>query len=113
MSAPWSLPAKAALVVSLCGDALLSDAQFRVAITLILGFHNTKTGDCYPSYRQLAKASNTSESTAKRATERLRTMGVLAFEKNNGGRNKRNHYSLKERVSLLDGLRTETVSLVH
>ncbi len=104
-----SLAEKIRIATALCADARLSHAQFRVAAALLFDFHNTKTGECFPSYPQLAAASRTSETTAKRTTEKLKAMGVVDFERTSGGRNKRNRYSLKT-VSPADGLDDETVS---
>src|SRR5262245_54297789 len=89
-----SLANKIELAVSLCRDERLSDAQFRVAIAMLLYFHNTKTGACYPSYSQLASAACTTKRTAQRTTERLKEMGVIDFERSSGGRKRRNRYML-------------------
>lgn len=108
-SGPYGLPGKVQTVIELCKDTALSDAQFRVAFALVLKFHNTKTGECFPSYGQLASASGKSESTTRRTTEKLKAIGVIEFERSNGGRNHRNSYVLK-RVSGADPLPDETVA---
>jgi hypothetical protein len=72
----------------------LSDGEFRVAVALILYFHNTLSGECFPSIRQLAEASNTSHGTASRAVHRLKAIGVLSLIQSNGGRCQRNTYTL-------------------
>ena len=86
---------KVKLAATLCGDQRLSAKQFRVAIALVLYFHNTGTGKCFPSYRQLADASCTSKTTAMRSTKKLKAMGVIEFQPNRGGRSRRNSYVFK------------------
>ncbi len=90
------LVGKVKLIEALCKDPRLSAKQFRVAVTLILRFHNTKTGKCCPSYGQLAEAANVSKSTAARAVKRLRQMGVVDFAPNDGGRSRHTFYILKK-----------------
>jgi hypothetical protein len=94
------------LAATLCGDPRLSAVQFRVFVALLLYFHNTGTGKCVPSYRQLADASWTSTTTAKRTTGKLKAMGVIDFAPNQGGRSRRNSYILKT-VSLPDPLASQ------
>jgi hypothetical protein len=88
------LAEKAELVSALCADPRLSGDQLRVAVALLFTFHNTKTGKCCPSHHQLAKASATCETTSKSAIKKLKAMGVIEFEPNNGGRSKRNRYTV-------------------
>lgn len=94
-SAMTSLADKADLAKRLCRDKRLSDAQCRVGIALLFTFHNTTTGQCNPSYRQLAEASRTSPGTVLRAIESLEAAGYLVVERSNGGRNQRNSYLIK------------------
>lgn len=88
----YSLQEKLQLVTSLA--PVLSGDQFKVAHVLILHFHNTLTGQCFPSYLQLAAKAGRSKWCAMRATHRLRDLGVIAFAESNGGRNRRNTYRL-------------------
>jgi hypothetical protein len=64
----WTLPEKVEITNALARDPRLSEGQFRVAYVLILYFHNTLTGECFPRYPQLAEAAHVSETTARRAT---------------------------------------------
>jgi DNA-binding transcriptional MocR family regulator len=91
------IQAKVDLVTKLAADKRLTDAQFRAAVTLLLKFHNSRTGLCYPSLRQWADASTLGRSTVSEAASRLRDIGVIAFEASSGGRNKRNAYTLNVR----------------
>ena len=90
-----SLPDKAKMAKRLCRDGRLSDAQCRVGIALIFTFHNTNTGQCNPSVRQLAEASGTSPATVLRAIQALDDAGYVSAERSHGGRNKRNTYAIK------------------
>lgn len=103
-----SLPDKAELAKRMCRDERLSDAQCRVGMALLFMFHNTLTGQCNPSYRQLAQASNTSRATALRAVGILEICGVLKIDRTDGGRNQRNGYQF-EAVSPAEHF-VETVS---
>lgn len=90
-----SLADKAALAKRMCSDDRLSDAQCRVGMALLFTFHNTSTGQCNPSFRQLAEASRTSQGTVLRAIEALDDAGYMIAERSDGGRNKRNSYLIK------------------
>jgi DNA-binding MarR family transcriptional regulator len=94
-----TLAEKVALITALAEDSRFTDGQFRVAAVLILRFHNTATGDCFPSVSQLAKAAGVSETTVRRATGGLREIGLIHFEESNGGRSRRNTYTLKGSTS--------------
>jgi hypothetical protein len=105
------IQAKVDLICRLASDGKLSHAQFRVATVLLLHFHNTATGECYPSYRQLAAKAQVTKKAAIVATQVLKDMGIIYFAKNNGGRCCRNTYIVK-RVSPVPPLRPERVSPV-
>lgn len=72
----------------------LSGDQFKVAFVLLLHFHNSKTGDLFPSYTTQAEAAKVCRNTAIRTVKILEEMGVLVVDRTNGGRNKRNTYTL-------------------
>jgi DNA-binding MarR family transcriptional regulator len=77
------------LVKELTGD------QFKVAFALLFRFHNSKTGNLFPSYTQQAEAARVSKSTATRTVKILEGLGALDVERTDGGRNRRNSYTLK------------------
>lgn len=89
------LTGKVKLITKLCQDPCLSAAQFRVTVALLLHFHNTRNGKCFPSYSQLAAASCTSKTTAKRTTKKLKAIDVVDVPANQGGRSRRNSYDFK------------------
>jgi hypothetical protein len=89
------LVAKVELVTRLCADSRLSGDQARVAVALILHFHNTGNGACFPSMTQLAEASCTTKRTVQRAIAVLEAMGVLTVDRTDGGRNRRNTYFIE------------------
>ena len=68
---------KVELAVQLCNDGRLSGDQFRVALALLFRFHNTTTGDCFPSFNQLAEVSCVSRRTVVRAVQALEAMGIF------------------------------------
>jgi hypothetical protein len=92
-----SLLDKVEAITALAADKRLTDAQFRAAVTLLLKFHNSGTGLCYPSLRQWGEASCLGRSTVSEAATKLRAIGVIDFEASSGGRNRRNAYSLNVR----------------
>jgi hypothetical protein len=92
-----SLLDKCEMITKLAADKRLTDAQFRAAVTLLLKFHNTGNGLCYPSLRQWAEASSLGRSTCSEAAGRLREIGVIDFDANLGGRQRRNSYRLNVR----------------
>jgi len=73
--------------------------QFKVAHALILYFHNSKTGLCCPSLRNLGEISDVSVGTASAAVHTLRALGVVDFDPSNGGRNLRNYYAINLQVA--------------
>jgi DNA-binding transcriptional MocR family regulator len=90
-----TLVEKVKLVVHLSADCRLSAWQRLVGIVLLMHFHNTQTGACFPSIPMLAEMSGVSQDTARRAVHSLKSFGYLHFNKNNGGRNRRNEYTFK------------------
>lgn len=106
-----TLVEKVKLVVELCGDITLNAGEKVVATILVLHFHNTVTGECFPSLTKLAEMSGVSKSTARRAVYQLRRAGVITFARNNGGRNRRNQYTF-ERVSELHPLASDAAKRV-
>jgi hypothetical protein len=91
------IQSKVDLITNLAADKRLTDAQFRAAVALILKFHNSTNGACYPSLRQWADASTLGRSTVSEAASRLRDLGVIAFDASSGGRNRRNSYTVNVR----------------
>jgi DNA-binding MarR family transcriptional regulator len=103
------IQSKVDLICRLASDGKLTHAQFRVATVLLLHFHNTTTGECYPSYRQLAEKAKVTKKVAVAAIHRLMEMELISFAPNNGGRCRRNSYIVKT-VSSVPPLRRERVS---
>src|SRR5262245_19957328 len=104
---------KVKLVDALNSEPYLSAAQFKVACALILHFHNTKTGECYPSLEQLADASHVTRRTVIDALRKMQELGYLSIEQSDGGRRKRNRYHLQTVHSLHRLGSDETVQPVH
>jgi Helix-turn-helix domain len=93
---------------AILADPRLTHAEKCVGLTLLLHFHNTKTGKCHPSLRQQAEASGANKDTVINALKKLKALGHLDFEENAGGRQVRNSYTFKT-VGSDDPLATETV----
>jgi hypothetical protein len=93
------LAGKVAVASAMCRDERLSNGQCRVGIALLFTFHNTVTGECYPSFRQLAEKSRTSQGTVLRAINALEDAGYLDVERSDGGCNERNSYTIKRSAS--------------
>ncbi|MGH6824361.1 helix-turn-helix domain-containing protein [Methyloceanibacter sp.] len=87
-----SLVVKVKRGAAIVTDLRLTHAERVIGATLLLYFHNTQTGRCFPSYPQLAEKAGVTENTAKRAVSRMKAFGHVEFEKNTGGRNRRNEY---------------------
>ena len=87
------LPDKVRRLAGMAADARLSDAAYRVASALLLHFHNTTTGRCYPSLQQVAEASAKHKATVIRALKHLKALGYVQIERSSGGRYRRHNYT--------------------
>jgi hypothetical protein len=87
-----SLPDKAALASSIAADDRLRASDKVVAFALLFRFHNTKTGQCNPSYEMLGESCCLGRRAVIEAINRLETAGWLTVERTNGGRNRRNQF---------------------
>jgi hypothetical protein len=56
---------------------LITDKVYEVARTLLLDFHNSKTGLCYPSIGRIAQAANCSDWLVKKALRLLEMIGLV------------------------------------
>lgn len=52
---------------------------YAVLGALLYGFHNAKTGWCYPSYERIAEVAGCARSTAASATKALEAAGLLSW----------------------------------
>ena len=78
-------PQKYAFLWRLMADTALSPSAKVVAATLLLKFHNTKTGQCNPSFAAIAKATGRSRRTIFPAIAELRDAGWITVESTGGG----------------------------
>jgi|GEM_PF-5780923 len=70
------------MVKAIAADPTLSPAAARIAIALLVTFHNIKTGLCNPSYSSVAKAAGTTRrGTAIEAVKQLEEAGWLTVER--------------------------------
>lgn len=79
-------------------DRALPASALRVANILALRYLSRKTGDAFPSIREVADALVASESTIRQSIKALADAGYLEV-KIGGGRSARNHYRLIEKAS--------------
>ena len=89
-----SLPDKAAMAAEIAADWRLGGDKL-VALVLLFRFHNTKTGQCYPSYERLAAACCLTRRAVIKIILRLEAAGWLIVDRTAGGRNKRNQFRFK------------------
>ena len=78
-------PQKYAFLWRLMADTALSPSAKVVATTLLLKFHNTKTGQCNPSIGALTKTTGLSRRTIFYAITELRDGGWITVESTGGG----------------------------
>jgi hypothetical protein len=94
--AALSLPDKAGLASGIAADGRLRASHKVVAFALLFRFHNTKTGQCNPSYEMVAKSCCLTRRAVIEAINRLEAAGWLNVERTNGGRNRRNQFRFLE-----------------
>ncbi len=58
----------------------LTRAYLDVLRALLWGFHNARSGCCFPSYERIAEAAKVCRSTVAAAIQALRDLGVLSWE---------------------------------
>jgi hypothetical protein len=52
---------------------------FAVCLALLMGFHNTRTGLCFPSYEAIAEAADCNRDTVAEAIKMLEDAGILTW----------------------------------
>jgi Helix-turn-helix domain len=90
-----SLPDKAAMAAEIAADWRLGTGDKLVALVLLFRFHNTKTGQCNPSYERLAEACCLRRRAIIKIIPRLEAAGWLIVDRTAGGRNRRNQFRFK------------------
>lgn len=76
---------KYAFLWRLMADDALSASAKCVAVTLLLKFHNAKTGQCNPSFAAIAKATGRSRRAIFPAVTELKDGGWISIESTKGG----------------------------
>jgi hypothetical protein len=108
----WTATEKLAQIDKYLSDERMSEAQRLGAIALLVHFHNTMTGECFPSLDQWAKSFGVWKSTAVRTAAKMEQLGYMTADHSDGGRNKRTSYHIKKTVAPVDRLGEETVAPV-
>jgi hypothetical protein len=83
---------KIAFLKRMAADKRVSDSMFRVWMTLLFKFHNSRSGCCFPSLRAIAEACGKHKSTVIDALKRGRELRYGDFNSNSGGRSQSNRY---------------------
>ena len=106
----WTIKEKLDVVNDLCADRRFSHGEARAAVTMVLYFHNTTTGELYPSRKQSAGALRREQKEIViNATRKMKRFGYLHYEQTSGGHNERNTYHLLKRSEKVTLLKTERV----
>jgi hypothetical protein len=88
---PSSLLERWQLVQAIISDPGLSASAKTVAVAL-LGFVNSRSGECYPALETIMAHSQVSKATAVRATKALESQGWVRIERDPGGDRETNRY---------------------
>jgi hypothetical protein len=88
---PSSLVERWQLIQAINADPELSASAKTVAVAL-LGFVNSRSGECYPALEKIMAHSQVSKATAVRATKALESQGWVRIERDAGGDRESNRY---------------------
>ena len=99
-SKAWTLIEKVEIANAICSDLRFSHAEARAAVTMVLYFHNSTSGDLFPSRKQIMERSCVHKDTIIYATRKMRRLGYLTYEQSTGGFQKRNSYYLNKRSEI-------------
>jgi hypothetical protein len=88
---PSSLLERWQLIQAINADPELSASAKTVAVAL-LGFVNSKTGECYPALEKIMARCHVSKATAVRATQALESRRWVMIERDAGGDRESNRY---------------------
>jgi hypothetical protein len=88
---PSTLVERWQLAQAINADPELSASAKTVAVAL-LGFVNSKTGECYPALEKIMARCHVSKATAVRATQALESRRWVMIERDTGGDREANRY---------------------
>jgi len=88
---PSNLVERWQLVQAINADSELKGSALKVAVAL-MGFVNSQTGECYPTFEKIMAACHVSKATVVRATQTLESRGWVAIERDVGGDRESNRY---------------------
>jgi Helix-turn-helix domain len=88
---PSTLLERWLLIQALNADPKLSASAKSVALAL-MGFVNSKTGECFPPFEKIAARCHVSKRTVARATRELERRGWVRIKRDEGGDRKPNRY---------------------
>jgi hypothetical protein len=93
----WTVKEKLDVVNAILADERFSHAEARAAATMVLYYHNTTSGELFPSRQQVAEHCHVGKRIVINTTRKMRSLGYVHYEQTTGGRNERNTYYLKKR----------------
>jgi hypothetical protein len=96
----WSLIEKVEIANAICADVRFSHAEARACVVMILYFHNTTSGELFPSRKQIMERACVTKEVVIAATRKLRRLGFITYEESTGGFSRRNTYHLKKRSEI-------------
>jgi len=79
------------LVQAINADSELS-ASAKIVTVALMGFVNSKTGECFPTFEKIAACCHVSKRTVATATQELERRGWVAIERDEGGDRESNRY---------------------
>jgi hypothetical protein len=95
----WSIKEKLDLVNAICSDPRFSHGEVRAAVVMVLYFHNTTSGELFPSREQVSEQACVGKEVVIAATRKLRRLGFLDYADSDGGCQHRNTYILRKQRS--------------
>jgi hypothetical protein len=81
---------------AICADIRFSHAEARASVTMILYFHNTSSGELFPSRKQIMGRSCVKKDVVINATRKMRRLGYITYDQSTGGFSRRNSYHIAE-----------------
>jgi hypothetical protein len=88
---PSTLVERAQLLQAINADPELKGSALKVAVAL-MGFVNSKSGECFPSFEAIIVCCHLSKSTVALATQSLENRGWVRIERDEGGDRDSNRY---------------------
>jgi hypothetical protein len=96
----WSLVEKVEIANAICSDVRFTHGEARASVVMILYFHNTTSGELFPSRKQTMERACVNKEVVIAATRKMRRLGYITYDQSTGGFSRRNTYHLKKRSEI-------------